>query len=172
MSQGQESCNPKSQTMHPCAAESPDLTSDQLFDVVFSNVPQEGGTGSGASSSGIQRNVCGEADAPDDLDIAFGNAGVAGGGSHGDESVVPGPVPIDAVAAVAPESADVATSEEPMPASHRGISGPRGPNVNSSPSSLADVSPPGCTITLNCSLLESCISDFRFLMCSLFQPLT
>jgi hypothetical protein len=37
---------------------------------------------------------------------------------------------------------------------------------------LADVSPPGCTITLNCSLLESCISDFRFLMCSLFQPLT
>ena len=36
----------------------------------------------------------------------------------------------------------------------KGPTGPRGPNVNSSPTSLAEISPPGCRITLNCSLVS------------------
>lgn len=133
VSKDPESCNPKSETMSPCAAESHYLTSDQLFDAVFS-VQEEGGDGSAASSSRIQQQDRCEAASVSD--------------SHGDESVV------HAVAAVVPDSADAGTSREPMPASHRGPSGPRGPNLNTSPQSLADVSPPGCSITLNCSLLE------------------
>ena len=39
----------------------------------------------------------------------------------------------------------------------KGPTGPRGPNVNSSPTSLAEISPPGCRITLNCSLVASVI---------------
>ena len=35
----------------------------------------------------------------------------------------------------------------------KGPTGPRGPNVHSSPTSLAEISPPGCRITLNCSLV-------------------
>ena len=126
--------NPKSETMSPCAAESPDLTSDQLFNGAFS-VQNEGDLGSGASSCGIQQQDRGQAASARDS-------------HHGDESVV------HAVAAVVTHVADVGTSKEPVPPSQRGPSGPRGPNLNTSPQSLADVSPPGCSITLNCSLLE------------------
>ena len=53
-------------------------------------------------------------------------------------------------AAAEPEMQDRA-SEAETHASRR-TAGPRGPNVHTSPSTLSDISPPGCSITMNCGL--------------------
>ena len=56
---------------------------------------------------------------------------------------------------VAQHQHDASDSVSPVSApALKGPTGPRGPNVNSSPTSLAEISPPGCRITLNCSLVS------------------
>lgn len=50
-------------------------------------------------------------------------------------------------------------SERPTgPSAAKGPLGPRGPNLHSSPATLGDLAPPGCTISLNSSLIYVIIS--------------
>lgn len=64
------------------------------------------------------------------------------------------PLPSSA-AELEPGVADVVpASQAPSEASDR-RRGERGPNVHKTPGSLSDISPPGCSISLNCSLTES-----------------
>ena len=69
-----------------------------------------------------------------------------------DEAVVeaaPGEPVDEAVVEAAPAAEANDTLSEAAPEESRRSTGPRGPNVHTSPTTLAELAPPGCSITLN-----------------------
>ena len=61
--------------------------------------------------------------------------------------------PVDeAVVEAAPAAEANDTLPEAAPEESRRSTGPRGPNVHTSPTTLAELAPPGCSITLNSNL--------------------
>ena len=72
-----------------------------------------------------------------------------------DEAVVeaaPGEPVDEAVVEAAPAAEANDTLPEAAPEESRRSTGPRGPNVHTSPTTLAELAPPGCSITLNSNL--------------------